>query len=199
MADLPAGFELEKAPKAPMPEGFVLQTPEVLAQIANNKRLVTKIDKALMSIPGVPTLTECASGFNRSALGMLDFFGQDIINNLLIVADSEKRIPSALGTAQRVGIGAPRGSAAGPGITTDIAASAGEVIPIALSIGQLFRSAAQQLPKFATASDSAIAGMFNNPLTRQKIKDVENTVGGVVRQLGTTTGFRVWCGECCRR
>ena len=194
MADLPAGFEREVAPQtttpgpaAPAPEGFVLQTPEVLAQIANNKRLVTKIDKALMSIPGVPTLTEFASGFNRSALGMLDFFGPDVINDVLAVAGSQKRIPTALGTAQRFGIGAPRGSFAGPGITTDIAASAGEVVPVALSIGQLFRSAAQQLPELAAASDSAIAGMFSNPLTRQKIKDVENTVGGVVRQLGTTT------------
>jgi hypothetical protein len=166
MATLPEGFVLEETSPtaqplgAPLPEGFVIETPEALSQIANDKGVVAKIDKALLSIPGVPTLTEFAAGFNRSALGMLDFLGPDVANNLLTLAGRKEQVPTFVGTAQKYGAALPRGSAAGPGITTDIAAGVGEVLPAAITIGQLFRSAAQQLPKFAAQSESAIRGMF---------------------------------------
>ena len=196
MATLPEGFVLEETPPATaptqstaLPEGFVIETPEVIENIARDKSVLAQVDKALLSIPGVPTLTEFAAGFNRSALGILDFFGPDVVNNILTIAGRKEQIPTALSIGQQIGIAPPRGSIAGKGITTDIAATTGEVIPAAIAIGQFFRSAAQQLPTLAKSTDSALRGLFRQVGGTTATQDLGyGAASAVGSELGKSVG-----------
>lgn len=119
-----------------------------------------EVDKALLSVPGVPSLTEFAAGSNRSVAGFLDFLGPDNINAVLELAGSESRVPTFTGAI------ASEGGFVEDGLQKDILSTAGEIAPAALGIGQTLRSLASKLPQ-------AVAG--------------EAAGTGVVRQLGQTT------------
>jgi hypothetical protein len=58
------------------------------------------LNEALMSIPGVPSLAEFAQRFNMNVADTIDFFGPDIINGALVLAGSDKRVPTAREAAE---------------------------------------------------------------------------------------------------
>lgn len=117
------------------------------------------IDEAVMSIPGIPTLTEFAAGTNRTIAGFLDFLGPDNINAILELSGSNKRIPTFSQITALSG-------EFDPSLAGKAAGTAGEIAPAALAFGQTLRSFAQRLPQFAAGEGAAT---------------------GVVRQLGQTT------------
>lgn len=118
-----------------------------------------EIDNAFLKIPGIPTLSEFASGTNRTIAGFLDFLGPDNVNAVLELAGSNKRVPTFSELTAEQG-------AFGSGLTGKIAGTAGELAPAAVGIGQALRSLAGKLPSVTTG---------------------ETAGRGVVRQLGETT------------
>ena len=137
-----------------------------------------EIDKALLSIPGVPSLAEFAAGFNRSAAGFLDFIGPDNVNALLQVAGSEKRVP----TFSQLTV--PPGTFVEPGLQQQVFSTAGEVAPAALGIGQALRSLAARLPQ-ATAGESASVGTLRQTGQATAKQDI---VGGAAAGAGQELG-----------
>ncbi|PHS60954.1 MAG: hypothetical protein COB12_12560 [Flavobacterium sp.] len=119
-----------------------------------------EVDKALLSVPGIPSLTEFAAGSNRSVAGFLDFLGPDNINAVLELAGSESRVPTFTGAI------ASEGGFVEDGLQQKILSTAGEIAPAALGIGQTLRTLASKLPQVVTG---------------------ETAGAGVVRQLGQTT------------
>ena len=132
-----------------------VQQEKVLGDVS-----LEEVDKALLSVPGVPSLAEFAAGSNRSVAGFLDFLGPDNINAVLELAGSEKRVPTFSGAI------ASKGGFVEDGLQQKILSTAGEIAPAALGVGQTLRSLASKLPQ-------AVAG--------------ETAGTGVVRQLGQTT------------
>jgi hypothetical protein len=63
------------------------------------------LDRALLKIPGMPTVAEFASRFNMNVADTIDFFGPDIINGVLALADVDYQVPTARGLAEGVGAG----------------------------------------------------------------------------------------------
>lgn len=163
---IPEGFELVEPStqidsSGDIPDGFELvSAPE--QQPAPQESLLAEVESAFQKIPGAPTLSEFAAGVNRSALGALDFLGPDNINAVLQLSGSEKRVPTFTEA-----LGAERGAFLEPGLQQDIAATAGEFVPLAAGIGSLLRTGAQKL----------------SPLT----SGTEGTASGLLRQAGQTT------------
>tara|TARA_R110000751_G_scaffold17178_1_gene53445 strand:+ start:858 stop:2639 length:1782 start_codon:yes stop_codon:yes gene_type:complete len=143
--------------------------------------VLEKVDKALLSIPGIPSLTEFAAGTNRSVSGFLDFLGPDNVNALLELSGREERIPTFTG-----GI-ASEGGFVEPGLQQKVLSTAGEIAPAALGIGQTLRTLATKLPGFA-ATESAGAGTLRQLGQTTAKQDI---VGATAAGAGQETGREV--------
>ena len=143
---------------------------------------VQAVDKALLNIPGVPSLAEFAAGTNRSVAGFLDFLGPDNVNAVLELAGSEKRVPTFTEA-----IAAPAGQFVEPGLQQKILSTAGELAPAALGIGQTLRTLAQKLPQLASG-EAAVTGVARQLGATTAKQDV---IGGVAAGAGQEIGREV--------
>ncbi|WP_299942111.1 hypothetical protein [uncultured Microbulbifer sp.] len=107
---------------------------------------------------------EFMAAFNRGATKLADFLTTDQINAVADILGSEFRVPSITEMTSP----GTQGNFMQPGLARDAVRSAGEVAAGGVAGGGALRSAANQLPKFTQASESA--------------------GHGVLRQLGATTG-----------
>ncbi len=143
------------------------------------------IDEVLLKIPGAPTFLEAVAGFNRSVLGGIDFLGPDLINQLLELGGSEKRVP----TLSQLTV--PKGTFADKGLGTDIAASIGELVPAGVAVGSLLRKGAQSLPALTEASESAIKGILRQMGQTTVATDVGfSALAAVGGEVGRSLGGR---------
>ena len=111
------------------------------------------LEQKLLEVPGMKPLTELAAATNRSIFSMLDFFGPDQVNAALQYFGSDTRVPTLEGSLAEQ----PGAFMKEEGLGRDIVNATGEMIPAALGVGQLVRSAASSLPKMA-AGESAATG-----------------------------------------
>jgi len=164
VARVPEGFALVEQP---LPQGFELVgggddgDRRIDGDAVDNggagvgEDLAQEVEAAFQKIPGAPTLSEFAAGVNRSVLGALDFIGPDNINAILNLAGSEKRVPTFTQA-----LGAEKGAFLEPGVQREIAATAGEFLPLAAGVGALFRKGAQQLPALISGEEGTAAGLL---------------------------------------
>lgn len=155
------------------------------AKQGNRLSAVEEVDRVLSKIPGVPQLTEIAAGANRSILDTVDF-ASGALNEILKIAGSDRRIPSARRAASQVGIAPERGAFVGEGRQADALAAAGEVIPAAIGAGGLLRKAGEKLSPLTAHSENAIRG-----LVRQITTSGSRTAPGMIAQdvvLGGLSG-----------
>jgi len=66
--------------------------------------LLQNLDRGLSKIPGAPTLNAIAGRANANVLGVVDFLGVDVVNEIIKIAGSEYRVPTVSDTAKK-GIG----------------------------------------------------------------------------------------------
>ena len=142
--------------------------------------LIKKIDKALLSIPGVPALTEFAAGTGRTVAGFLDFLGADNVNAILELSGREERSPT-FGD-----LTADKGSF-DKSLVGKAAGTAGEIAPAALAIGQTLRTLATKLPGF-TATETARQGTLRSLGSATAKQDV---TGGALAGVGQEVGREV--------
>ncbi|MBL4869833.1 MAG: hypothetical protein JKX72_02640 [Robiginitomaculum sp.] len=142
---------------------------------------IEDIDKALLDVPGVPQLAEFAAGANRSVAGFLDFLGPDNINAVLELAGSEKRVPTLTEAFTT------QGGFVEPGLQREALATAGEIVPAALSIGQTLRTLAQKLPQFATGEAAGTGVLRQAGATTAK----QDVIGGAAAGAGQEAGREV--------
>lgn len=147
-----------------------------------------EVDEAFKKIPGVKTLSEFAAGANRSVAGFLDFIGPDNVNAVLALAGSDKRVPT-------FGELVPERGSFDQGLSGEIAASAGELVPAALGIGQGLKTAASNLPKIQ-AGESAGTGVARQLGSSTPKQDVVGAVaagagGEIGREVGGEDGALV--------
>jgi hypothetical protein len=176
---IPEGFTVEQKAGA-IPEGF---TPD---EESGKKFQATNIvDKILMKIPGMPTITEFAAANNRSLIDIADFFGPDVINSVLQLSGTEARVPTLQQGARKVGLYADKGAFAGEGLATDVAAAAGSVIPASIGFGAAIRQGAKALPALAPAGEPAAPAIIRQMATSTPAQDVGF---GVVAAAGGEIG-----------
>ena len=109
--------------------------------------------------PNFGALQEFMAGVNRGAVNIADFLGPDQINAALQLMGSDKRMPTLKDSdIIQSGITGPMEA----GLAKDIAGTAGEFIPGAVMGGQLLRSAATNLPKFAASSEGVFPGFIRS-------------------------------------
>jgi hypothetical protein len=157
------------------------------------KGALAEIESAFQKIPGAPTLSEFAAGFNRSALGVLDFLGPDNLNAIANLAGIEGRVPTFQDTF------GSEGGFMDEGLARDIVAGAGEVAPAALGVGALVRRGAQALPSLTAAPEAAAVSQGSPRVAQALAPGAESTSAGLLRQAGQTTaaqdlGFGVVSG-----
>ncbi len=176
MASVPEGFELVET-ISDIPEGFeVVEAPE-------KQGLLQEVEQAFQKIPGAPQLSEFAAGVNRTALGALDFLGPDNINAILNLSGSKTRVPTLTQTL------ASEGGFVEPGLQRDILATAGEVAPVALGIGQLLRQGAAQLPALQAGTESTAAGVLRQAGQATPGQDVAfGAISGAGQEFGREVG-----------
>lgn len=107
---------------------------------------------------------EGMAAVNRGLTKAVDFLSSDQINALSELIGSEFRAPSLTEKTSA----ATQGGFMPEGLARDAIRQGGELVAPGVAGGQMFRSAAQQLPRFAAQS--------------------EGTVAGALRQAGQTTG-----------
>lgn len=147
----------------------------------DKKGVLQELESAFQQIPGMPVLSEYAAGFNRPALGALDFLGPDNINAILNLAGSESRVPTFTETF------GSEGGFMEPGLARDIVSGAGEVSSLALSGGAAIRQAAQSLPKLvAPGAETTAAGLLRQAAGTTAKQDVA---------LGAASGAGTVIGE----
>lgn len=146
------------------------------------------MDDAFKKIPGVPTLAEFAAGANRTIAGFLDFLGPDNINAVLELAGSNKRVPTF---SQQTALAGEFDSS----LTGRVAATAGELTPAALGIGQALRGFAQRLPQVAAGetAGTGVARQLGQATARQDAAGAAAAGIGqeVGREIGGETGALV--------
>lgn len=143
--------------------------------------LIKDVDNALLKIPGVPSLAEFAAGANRSVAGFLDFLGPNNINAILELSGSERRVPTFSGAM------ASEGGFVEPGLQRESLATAGELVPAAVGIGQALRSLAGRLP--AVAGESTGAGVVRQLGASKPMQDVTGAAAaGVGQEVGREFG-----------
>ena len=98
-----------------------------------------------------------ASAVNRSVVGGVDFFTLDQVNNILQLAGTDKRVPTLSQGA--AALGATQGGNLEPGLLQDVVTTAGETVPIALSVGSLARNVASKLPAIQEGTESIGKGI----------------------------------------
>lgn len=203
---LPPGFVLDPI-EVELPDGTIAEFPGDTPQSEMKRvlrerfppeqengirEIIRDLDEILMKVPGVPQLSELASGANRSIIGMIDFFGPDSVNELLRLGGSDKRMPTARQAANSVGVAPERGAFVGEGAQADILGAAGEVIPASVGIGAGMRSVANRLPRIGQQAESAIQGMI------RQLGASPGTTAGIVSQdvgLGMVSGAGAAAGE----
>lgn len=141
--------------------------------------VMQEIESAFQAIPGIPALSEFASGVNRSVLGTLDFLTVDNANAILNLSGSEMRVPTAEETF------GSEGGFMELGLARDIVSTAGELAPVALGTGQVIRQAAQKLPA-VTAAEAQATGAVPKSLEALKT-EAQATGSGLLRQAAGTT------------
>jgi len=161
-----------------------------------NKRLqeqepqgaLAEIESAFQKIPGAPTLSEFSAGFNRTALGALDFLDQGTQGNIARLIntvqgggffDQPPPISELLGS---------EGGFLEPGLARDIAATAGEIVPAALVGGAALRAGAQALPAVQTGAESTAAGLLRQAGQTTVAQDVGF---GAVSGAGAAAGEEI--------
>lgn len=139
------------------------------------------IDDAFQNIAGIPTLTEFAAGANRTIAGFLDFLGPDNINAVLELSGSDKRVPTFSQLTTLAG-------EFDPSLAGRAAATAGELTPAALGVGQALRSFAQRLPQVA-AGETAGTGVLRQLGETTARQDVTGAVAaGIGQEVGREVG-----------
>jgi len=98
-----------------------------------------------------------ASAVNRSVVGGVDFFTLDQVNNILQLAGTDKRVPTLSQGA--AALGATQGGNLEPGLLQDVVTTAGNTVPIALSVGGLARNVASKLPAIQEGTESIGKGI----------------------------------------
>lgn len=139
-----------------------------------------EFDSILQRVPGVPQLAEFGAGMARGTAGIIDFFGPDTINEVFRLAGSDRRIPTAKESMQKVGLAPERGAFVGEGTRADILGAAGEVVPSAVGVSAGLRSAAQRLPQLGQQAESAIRGVI------RQLGSGSTTTGGMIAQDAVT-------------
>lgn len=158
-----------------------------------------EFDSILKRVPGVPQLAEIGAGAARGTAGIIDFFGPDAINEVLRLGGSDRRVPTARESMQRVGLAPDRGAFVGEGTQADILGAAGEVIPAAVGVSAGLRSAANRLPQIGQQGESAIRGilrqMGSGPtsaagmMTQDAVTGAVSGAGGAIGEsIGGTPG-----------
>lgn len=147
-----------------------------------DQSLVDDVNEALGKIPGASTLTEFASGVNRSVFGALDFLGPDNINAILELSGSEKRVPTFSES-----FGEDRGKF-DQGLSGEIAGASGELAGAAAGMGALIRQGAANLPRM-TAGESARTGAIRQlGQTTAKADVAGGAAAGVGQEVGREIG-----------
>jgi hypothetical protein len=141
-------------------------------EIPKKREMSSALDKILMAIPGVPTLTELAASNNRTVIDMVDFVGPDLINGVLQTFGVEARVPTLEQGARSAGLYNDKGTFAGEGLSTDIASAVGSVLIPAAGTGMVMRQAAAGLPALATAGESVGRSVLRQAAATTPAQDV---------------------------
>lgn len=126
---------------------------ESLSVQPKQQSVMDRINEVVLSTPGGKELSELAASANKSIFQMIDFLGPDNVNAALDLVGSDKRMPTLSENL------ASDGGYMEEGLGRDIARSTGEVLPMALGVGQVLRSAASNMPAVKMASESASKGV----------------------------------------
>lgn len=158
-----------------------------LERVRKEKSGLEKVNEAILSVPGMRTANEFASGVNRSVMGLGDFAIVDPLNGLLDLVGVEPRIPRFTDTAAQYGVGTRDPQS---GVMGNIAAHVGETLPAAVGGGQLVRSAAgAMLDPLAAASESALHGVVRGTATSTPAIDAGyGAAAGAGAGLGAEVG-----------
>lgn len=116
---------------------------EASTPVTQDKPALQTLDEAFLAIPGGKAIAEFAAAANRSIFDVIDFFGPDTVNAALQLSGADVRVPT---TRQTFG---SEGGYMDPGLARDVVQAAGETAPIAVGMGQAFRTAAGMLPAVA--------------------------------------------------
>lgn len=139
-----------------------------------------QLEAAFQKIPLAPTLSEFASGVNRSVFGAIDFLGTDTLNAIGGLMGIDAKIPSL---EENI---ASEGGFMEPGLARDAVAAAGEVVPLALAGGAGVRSLAQKALTTAPAlPSSAVLSQAQGPISATAA-GAESVGAGLVRQVAQT-------------
>ena len=141
-----------------------------------------QLGDALLKVPGFAELTEFASGANRTVFDLIDFIGPDRVNDILRATGSETQVPTMQGT-----FGQERGTFA-QGLPAEMAATAGELVPAALGIGQALRSGAAQLPAMARGESALVGTVRQLGQTAPRAEATGSVLAGVGQETGREVG-----------
>ncbi len=177
-AQLPEGFVLDSNQVAP-PPGFQLDgAPQMQRQ--------PTLDERLMQVPGIPQLTEFLAGANREIVSAADFFGPGLVNSILQLAGSDKRVPTLNETiGPKIG---KKGEAVGEGLQADILAGAGSMAAMSAGAGGALRAGANALSPLAKSSESAARGVIRNMGSTTAGQDL---AAGALSGAGAAVGEKV--------
>ncbi len=150
--------------------------PDVTAQQAGT------VEEQILSIPGMKPIAELAARTNKSLFQVLDFFGPDNVNAVLELAGSDSRVPTFSGEL------ASDGGYMDEGLARDVVQATGEVVPMALGVGQALRTVAGKMPATAAASESAAKGTLRQ-MGQSTIK--QDAAAGALAATGGEIGEEV--------
>ncbi len=184
-----------KPMEQPVKKGFDMSTAKPLEQPQTNAE--TPPEQGSFSPLNVAG--ELAAAVNRGAVNLADFLTTDQVNNILQLSGSEKRVPT-IREALSDTPASVEGNFMPQGLTKDVVRGAGEVIPSAVGMGGLFRSAAQSLPSLAGGAESVGAGVLRQIGTGSIAADAgygaASGAGGIVggkagEAVGGETGKKI--------
>lgn len=150
--DVPDGTSKEEIKAKAIAAGIAVESDFPPPEQQSSSGFMDRINQLVLDTPGGRELSELAAAANKSIFSMIDFFGVDNVNAVLDLAGSNKRLATASGTL------ASNGGYMEEGLGRDIVQATGEVLPMALGVGQVLRTAAGKLPATASAGETALKG-----------------------------------------
>jgi len=170
----------------PLDQGFQRGADFSGARPQDTQLTANDVNEAFLSIPGMPALAEYAQSFNKSVADTIDFLGPDILNSILEIAGSEKRVPTAGGALEELTGGEQQFM--DPGLARDAVKAGGEYSTLALGMSQLLKKLPSMLPAFAETSGKSQIGVGMAEQLGKNARPITDTAMGAASGMGATYG-----------
>ncbi len=155
--------------------------------------LLQNLERGLLKIPGAPTLMAIAGRANANVLGVVDYLGVDVVNEIIKIAGSESRVPSVSDSARKVlGIGDSSTELLGEGLLRDVVTTGTDLGMVAIPGGAAIRAPAKILQPIAKYAESTGRGILRQLGQGTVARDISTGfVSGAARELGEATEIPV--------